>query len=77
MGILVKEKLKETNKMKDVIHDCFVDVLGTAPSEQQINEVMKNLPAEINLLIEKHGENDPKVRDNIYVWVNENINDFI
>ncbi|MBA9029091.1 MULTISPECIES: hypothetical protein [Bacillaceae] len=63
--------------MRDVIHDCFVDVLGTAPSEQQIDEVLKNLPSEINLLIEKDGEDNQKVRDNIYVWVNENINDFI
>lgn len=63
--------------MRDIIHDCFVDVLGTGPSEQQIDEVLKNLPSEIKLLAEQLGENDAEVRDTIYVWVNENINDFI
>lgn len=63
--------------MRDIIHDCFVDVLGTAPSEQQIDEVKNHLPSEITLLAGQLGENDAEVRDQIYVWVNENINDFI
>ncbi|RFU61252.1 hypothetical protein [Peribacillus glennii] len=63
--------------MREFIHDCFIDALGMPPSDEQIDTVINNMPAELVSLVEKLGENNAEVREKIYVWVNENINDFL
>ncbi|MBM7693800.1 hypothetical protein JOC77_003244 [Peribacillus deserti] len=63
--------------MIELIHECFIDALGMPPSDEQINNVTNNMPAELVSLAERLGENDKEVRDQVYVWLNENINDFL
>ncbi|PLT29768.1 hypothetical protein [Peribacillus deserti] len=63
--------------MIELINECFIDALGMPPSDDQINIVMKNMPAELVSLAERLGENDKEVREEVYVWLNENINDFL
>ncbi|RFU68399.1 hypothetical protein [Bacillus sp. V59.32b] len=63
--------------MRELIQDCFIDTLGMPPSDEQIETVIKNMPEELVNLAEQSGENDSEVRDKVYVWLNENINDFL
>ncbi|AZV41946.1 MULTISPECIES: hypothetical protein [Peribacillus] len=63
--------------MKEIIQECFIDALGMPPTDEQVDKVIEQLPAEIVALSEQHGANDADVREKIYVWVNENINDFL
>lgn len=56
--------------MQEIIKECFIDALGMEPTEEQINEVINKLPAEL-----QSEDEDKKVA--IHTWVNENINDFL
>lgn len=63
--------------MRELIQDCFIDALGVPPSDEQIETVIKNMPEDLVKLAEQSGENDSEVRNKVYVWLNENINDFL
>ncbi|PLT33141.1 hypothetical protein [Bacillus sp. V5-8f] len=63
--------------MRELISDCIIDALGMPPSDEQIDTVIKNMPSELVSLAEQKGENDQEVKEKVYVWVNENINDFL
>ena len=63
--------------MREIIQDCFIDALGMEPTNEQVNRVIEQLPSDILALVEQNGANDEEVREKIYVWVNENINDFL
>ncbi|WP_409305597.1 hypothetical protein [Peribacillus sp. SCS-155] len=63
--------------MRELIYNCFIDALGMPPNDEQIDSVIDNMPAELRTLAEQLGENDDEVREKIYTWVNENINDYL
>lgn len=63
--------------MREIIQDCFIDALGMEPTNEQIDKVIEQLPSDITALVEEKGANDAEVKEKIYVWVNENINDFL
>ena len=63
--------------MREIIQDCFIDALGMEPTNEQVNRVIEQLPSDIVALVEQNGADDAEVREKIYVWVNENINDFL
>ena len=63
--------------MREIIQDCFIDALGMEPTNEQIDKVIEQLPTDIAALVEEKGAEDAEVREKIYVWVNENINDFL
>ncbi len=63
--------------MREIIQDCFIDALGMEPTNEQVNRVIEQLPSDILALVEQNGANNEEVREKIYVWVNENINDFL
>lgn len=63
--------------MKDIIQDCFIDALGMEPTNEQVDKVIEQLPSDIAALVKEKGAEDAEVREKIYVWVNENINDFL
>lgn len=41
--------------MREVIHDCFLDITGTKPDDEQINYIKNILPSEIHLQAEQWG----------------------
>lgn len=51
--------------MEDAIHDCYVNVVGSTPTEEQINKIHNQLPRHIKLLAEKWGWNDTEVNDGV------------
>lgn len=67
----------EEQELREIIQDCFIDALGTEPTNEQVDQVIAQLPSDIVALVEQNGANDAEVKEKIYVWVNENINDFL
>lgn len=57
--------------MRNVIHDCYVDIYGFKPTEVIIMRIATFLPLKILLLAEQWGWNDTEVGDGIYRWMKE------
>jgi hypothetical protein len=57
--------------MKDIIHDCFVDLNDERPESYQVAMIMKEIPNDIITLAKQWGWNDTEVRDKVYLWMKE------
>ena len=57
----------------DSLHDTIFEALGIeSKSDKEILEYWNKLPRNIQLDAEKWGLSDTVVRDDIYVWLQEN-----
>lgn len=55
------------------IHDCFISVIGHAPTPSEIADIYKKFPSEIINIANQWGWYDAEVQDKIYLWIKENI----
>lgn len=60
-------------KMEDSIHDCYVNVVGSTPNEEQIKTIYNQLPSHIKHLADEWGWNDTEVNDGIFIWIQNNL----
>lgn len=59
--------------MRDVIHDCLVDLFPRLePTDERITAVADGLPQNVKTLAAEWGWNDTEVRDKVFVWIREN-----
>lgn len=59
--------------MENTINDCYVDVLGKKPSNEQINVIYNLLPQHIKDDANKWGWSDTVVGDNVCIWIRDNL----
>lgn len=59
------------------INDCYVDVLGKAPTDKEISYISDNLPRDIILLAERWGWNDTEVGDKTYRWIEQHVDKLV
>ena len=64
-------KLKGELIVKDVIHDCYIDKFDVAPSKERIEEILKTIPSDINLLAQEWGKWDTEIRENIFDFISK------
>ncbi|MDF2534289.1 MAG: hypothetical protein K0R18_446 [Bacillales bacterium] len=59
--------------MKNTINDCFVDIIGEKPSQNQIDDIIDSIPLDIMNLAIQWGPNDTEFREKVFAWMKENI----
>lgn len=55
------------------IRDIFSSVTGSVPTQQQVKLVSTKLPETVEFLALQWGWNDTEVRDFIYLWIKDNL----
>ncbi|PGO60610.1 hypothetical protein CN981_08660 [Priestia megaterium] len=55
--------------LRNTIHDCYYDVIGVVPTEEQIMGIYNQLPDYVIDLAEQWGGYDTEVRDSIFVFI--------
>jgi len=68
---------KEEIKMENTINDCYVDIIGKKPSNEQINVIYNLLPQHIKDDANKWGWSDTVVGDNVCIWISDNLDKII
>ncbi|MBY3621151.1 hypothetical protein MHB77_31710 [Paenibacillus sp. FSL K6-3166] len=61
--------MNETQGMRNQLHDCFLDIRGVKPSEEQIIIVAEEIPSFIKGLAQQWGWFDTEVREKLYLWL--------
>ncbi|CAI8945452.1 transposase [Brevibacillus sp. IT-7CA2] len=61
--------MNETQGMRVQVHDCFLDITGTKPNEEQITIIVEEVPTDIKGLALQWGWFDTEVREKIYLWL--------
>lgn len=59
------------SQLNDVVHDCYYDVTGTPPTDQEIESIIKQIPEDILSIGREWGWSDTVFRDGICEWVDE------
>ena len=59
--------------MENTINDCYVEVLGKKPSNEQVNVIYNLLPQYIKDDANKWGWSDTVVGDNVCIWIIDNL----
>ena len=70
MKTLIKLEEEDYNHM----HDVILEALGIEPTKEQIKEYFFKLPDDIIGLAVQWGSSDTVFRDNMFTWLQENIN---
>jgi hypothetical protein len=55
--------------LEDTINDCFIDVIGVVPNQEQIKKIAEQLPSSIKNLAAEWGWNDTEVGDKVFRWI--------
>lgn len=61
--------MNDTQNMRNQLHDCFIDITGAKPSEDQILVIAEEVPTDIKGLAFQWGWFDTEVREKIYLWL--------
>lgn len=60
-------------QMENTINDCYVDVVGEKPSNEQIEVIYNLLPQHIKDEANMWGWNDTVVGDDVCEWISDNL----
>lgn len=59
--------------MENTINDCFVDVIGRRPTDDEIRTIYVLLPDEVVSLAKQWGWRDTEVRGKVFRWIESNV----
>lgn len=62
----------ENGQMNDRIHDCYREVLGETPSEDEIKRISHIIDEDIKHHADQWGWSDTEVGDMVYEWIEKN-----
>lgn len=54
------------------LHDCWVHVKDTKPTQEQLEQLFQELPRDLQFLADEWGMNDTVFREKVIVWIVSN-----
>ncbi len=51
------------------LHDCWLHVKGSKPTEKQLENLYSELPGDLKFLAEEWGMNDTEFREGVIEWM--------